>query len=309
MHLPVLALVAGAVGRLGRLGGQVVAGERVVPVDQPELALVLLQLEQVLHRGLGLGAVRALEVGELDDGDGRGVRPLRRPGGRDLDLGRQVGRQQHLHLGLGADLLEVLRQHRLALLAAQELGDLRLHLVEGLLHLAGRLGALVEGARLLVGRLADLGRQLGAEELVDRLAGGLGLGLHQPLVDELVERRLAQVVGALLDLVQLAADRLVELAGGDHLGADLGHRGVEARGGGRVGGLGRAGGLAGEDGEGERAEDDVTDSHVAPRRDEDWTGQFASSRPPRSIGGAPRSIPPAGSIRPRSDSARLRLPP
>src|SRR5512138_3549477 len=98
VHLPVLPLVVGAVGRLGRLAGLLVDREREVPVDEPDLAGV--GVEQVLHRRLGLGAVGALEVRELDDGDGRPRRPLRRADRGHLDLRRLPGRQQDLDLRL-----------------------------------------------------------------------------------------------------------------------------------------------------------------------------------------------------------------
>ena len=65
MHLPERALLGRRLGRLGgELGVRVDVGQRQVPPDVADVAEVG---EQLAHDGLGLAAVRALEVAVLDE--------------------------------------------------------------------------------------------------------------------------------------------------------------------------------------------------------------------------------------------------
>ena len=82
MVLPELALVGGAERRLGGLRRVRVEAERELPVHQPHLARVA--AHHLLHRVVRRAAVRALEVGELHDGDRRVLGPARRALGRHL---------------------------------------------------------------------------------------------------------------------------------------------------------------------------------------------------------------------------------
>jgi hypothetical protein len=68
--LPVLALIVGALGRLGRLLSPLVKAEGEIPKDVPDLALVGLQnlVQRFITETL---AEWSLVVAELDDGDRR----------------------------------------------------------------------------------------------------------------------------------------------------------------------------------------------------------------------------------------------
>ena len=78
MHGPelVVSLAIGGHGGFRRGHGVGMEGERLVLPHQPDLAAV--PGHHLLQRLLGAAAVRALEVGELDDGDRRVLRTLRR---------------------------------------------------------------------------------------------------------------------------------------------------------------------------------------------------------------------------------------
>ena len=96
MHLPVLVLIAGAVGGLRGLEGVLVNRlQRQVPDDVPEHA----GLDEVsLELGVRLtdvpAAERSLVVGELDQGDLCVFLTLRRPvADRQRHLGRGCGRR------------------------------------------------------------------------------------------------------------------------------------------------------------------------------------------------------------------------
>src|SRR5512138_2403390 len=181
VHLPVLPLIAGAVRGLGGLGRLLVHRERVVAVHELDLARV--RREDVLHRRLGADAERALVVGELDDRHGRGGGPLRRADRLDGDLGRLVRREEDLDPHVLLELVVVLRERRLALLVLDEAGDLRLHLIERGELLAAGLGAVVEGADLVVARLGDLGRDLLVHELLAGDPLRLRLVVERPLAE------------------------------------------------------------------------------------------------------------------------------
>src|SRR5713226_3296513 len=113
----VAALVGRAGARLGRLLREGVEVEREVAEDEAHLADVL--LHQPLHHRVLAPAVRALEIGELHDGDRSVLRPARRPGGGHLDAGQVRLRQRDLHAVLRLQVLHHLGELVAALLLLQ----------------------------------------------------------------------------------------------------------------------------------------------------------------------------------------------
>src|SRR5882762_7898393 len=215
-------LVAALVGRAGaRLGGLLREGvevEREVAEDEAHLALVL--LHHPLHHRVLAPAIRALEVGELHDREGRVLRPARRPGGGHLDTREVRLGQRDLHAVLRLQVLHHLGELIAALLLLQVRRDAVLDLVVALAaHL--RLVLFVELLHLLVARSGNGGEQALVEPLLQRLALRLGLVLEEPLGDVLLHGVATHLVqlGQRLDLglEQLAALLLLDLAVGDRL--------------------------------------------------------------------------------------------
>ena len=83
VHLPELPLRLGRHRRLGGQGGVGVERQRVVAEEDPDLGRV--RGGEPFEGGQRPAAEGALEIGELDDRDLRGRRPLRRPAERNPD--------------------------------------------------------------------------------------------------------------------------------------------------------------------------------------------------------------------------------
>ena len=113
VHLPELALIHGRDGRSRRDVRVRVARQRVELEHHPDVVLVGLD-DLLEHRG-DLAAVRALEVGELDDRDRRALGPLHR---RAVD--RDVLEPARVEAGL-VHLLDLFARHAVFHAAEHEL--------------------------------------------------------------------------------------------------------------------------------------------------------------------------------------------
>jgi len=186
VHVPVAALLAGAERGLGRLLRVRVDREREALHDETDVALV--GVDDPPDRRLRAAAELALVVGEFDDRHRR-LRPApRRAVGLHLDLRRQERRKQVLDLRLRPQLRDVASAPFLQVLAADEGRDLRLHLLERRDGAAVRLGLVVDGLEIRLGRLGDPARDLALEERFDGEALPLRGGLEEALLDQAVQR-------------------------------------------------------------------------------------------------------------------------
>jgi hypothetical protein len=192
--------------------------EREVPVDEPDLPGI--RRVELLEGGGRARAVGALEIRELDDGDGRIGRTAR---GIVADGQGQARRLQH-HVNV-----------RLRAQAAQELGlalaepllpQTRFDPLEGvrLRHLAhAGLVLRVEGLLLLFRHGSDLGFDLLLEELGRGDLPRRRLAIEEPLGDLVVEDLALGLVLLGPELEQARARRLFELARGERLSGDRRH--------------------------------------------------------------------------------------
>ncbi len=184
VHLPELPLGARRLGRQSRRHGVLVEGERVVAVGDLDVLAVV--LDQRAHRASGAAAVRALEVGELDDGDLRLASAAGRciADGDLVDLGagaRTLARRGSDRRRLGP-LHERRVDHGRRRPLVRQLFGARDLVVDDLLELIVRLGPLhvapvdVEIRRPLHANLLA-GRQVGVDARLARMRVERGLEL------------------------------------------------------------------------------------------------------------------------------------
>ena len=214
--LPELALRVGARGGLRRGPRHRMHRQRVVAKDEPHLVAV--RRHHFVHRVLGALAERTLVIRELDDRDRRlhTAAALGTAGGRDVDHGRLEGDGR---LVLRLQLVDELPEPLLPALPLQVLDDLRLHLVERLAFQL-RLVVVVDFLNLLVGRHRDLVGDLGLPERVDRHVTILRLLLDELVGDHLVGAVAECFVSLIVELDQLRAHLVLELATSDLLRPD-----------------------------------------------------------------------------------------